>query len=136
MAGGGVGVRQSATMKATSLTPAQTVRHRVRRKLSRLRPRRPAFLPGAHPGETSADLAAAERIIELARHRDGAGSTGWEVIDRCTGPIRRGNGRGASEERDGLSVETRLGEAQVSTPSSGWRPRAGVGQGRKSVEAG
>src|SRR5271166_358575 len=24
------------------------------------------------------------------RHRDGAGSTGWEVIDRCTGPIRRG----------------------------------------------
>ena len=47
MAGGGVGVRQSATMKATSLTPAQTVRHRVRRKLSRLRPRRPAFLPGA-----------------------------------------------------------------------------------------
>ncbi len=43
------------------------------------------------------------------RHRDGAGSTGWEVIDRCTGSIRRGNGRGASEERDGLSGETRFG---------------------------
>ena len=65
------------------------------------------------------------------RHRDGAGSTGWEVIDRCTGSIRRGNGRGASEERDGSSGETRLGEARVSTSSSGWRPRAGVGQGRK-----
>ena len=43
------------------------------------------------------------------RHRDGAGRTGWEVIDRCTGSIRRGNGRGASEERDGLSGETRFG---------------------------
>ena len=29
------------------------------------------------------------------RHRGGAGGTGWEAIDRCTGPIRRGNGRGA-----------------------------------------
>ena len=43
------------------------------------------------------------------RHRDGAGSTGWEVIDRCTRSIRRGNGRGASEERDGSSGETRFG---------------------------
>ena len=46
------------------------------------------------------------------RHRDGAGSTGREVIGRCTGSIRRGNGRGASEERSELSGETRLGEAQ------------------------
>ena len=43
------------------------------------------------------------------RRRDGEGSTGWEVIDRCTGSIRRGNGRGASEERDGSSGETRFG---------------------------
>src|SRR5271166_6052139 len=48
------------------------------------------------------------------RHRDGAGSTGWEVIDRCTGSIRRGNGRGASEERDGLSGETRFGRGRES----------------------
>ena len=46
------------------------------------------------------------------RHRDGAGSTGREVIDRCTGSIPRGNGRGASEERSKSSGETRLGEAQ------------------------
>ena len=45
------------------------------------------------------------------RHRDGAGRTGWEVIERCTGSIRRGNGRGASEGRDGSSGETCLGEA-------------------------
>jgi len=43
------------------------------------------------------------------RRRDGAGSTGWEAIDRCTGPVRRGNGRGALEERDGSSGETRFG---------------------------
>ena len=47
-----------------------------------------------------------------ARHRDGAGSTGWEFIDSCTGPIRRGNGRGASEERDGSSGETRFGRGE------------------------
>jgi hypothetical protein len=46
------------------------------------------------------------------RHGDGEGSTDREVIDRCAGSIRRGIGNGTSEERSGLSGETREGEAQ------------------------
>ena len=43
------------------------------------------------------------------RHGDGEGSTRREVIDRGAVSIRRGIGRGTSEERDGSSGETRFG---------------------------
>ena len=70
------------------------------------------------------------------RHGDGEGSTDREVIDRCAGSIRRGIGNGTSEERDGLSGETREGEAQGLNAIERMAARAGVGQGRSSVEAG
>jgi hypothetical protein len=71
------------------------------------------------------------------RHGDGEGSTGREVIDRCAVSIRRGIGNSTSEERDeggqgrpvsgrGVGLDAILGVAA----------RAGVGQGRWSVEAG
>jgi hypothetical protein len=70
------------------------------------------------------------------RHGDGEGGTSREVIDRCAGSIRRGIGNGASEERSGLSGETREGEAQSLDAIERMAALAGVGQGRTSVEAG
>lgn len=67
----------------------------------------------------------------------GEGSTSREAIDdRCAGPIRRGNGNGTLEERSRLSGETREGEAQSLNAIARMAARAGVGQGRMSVEAG
>ncbi len=70
------------------------------------------------------------------RREVGEGSTSREAIDRCAGLIRRGNGNGTLEERSRLSGETREGEAYSLNAIARMAARAGVGQGRMSVEAG
>jgi hypothetical protein len=66
----------------------------------------------------------------------GEGSTSREVIDRCAGLIRRGNGNGTLEERSRLSGETRAGEVKSLNAIARMAARAGVGQGHMSIEAG